>query len=369
MYELAQEDVDARGFTAAVLDPASLTAALHEAADTLGSVEVLQFGRVPRGDFMKPVLDTTVTDLDDPLAFSVKGPLTCVNAVLPGMRKLGRGSLLFVNGGSAVRPKASVAGTSIAFAGESAYAQMLHTALAPENVHVAQLIVPGAIRLRLRDLQPREAGRPALRPAHRPQGFPPLRRAHARAAGRHAMSTFVSLRRPLTATAAVGVLLLAAIACSDDSSAGQTPAATGTAASSSGPASTPASASASSTGSDRSTPMDIRVTIDGQEAQATLNGSPAARDLASLLPLTLELEDFHGTERIADPPRKLTTENAPGPQAPKTGDLTYYAPWGNLAIFYKDGASASSDLLILGHIDADADQLSGADRITIEATS
>ncbi|MFH9412462.1 MULTISPECIES: cyclophilin-like fold protein [Streptomyces] len=183
------------------------------------------------------------------------------------------------------------------------------------------------------------------------------------------MSTFVSLRRPLTATAAVGVLLLAAIACSDDSSAGQTPAATGTAASSSGPASTPASASASSTGSDRSTPMDIRVTIDGQEAQATLNGSPAARDLASLLPLTLDLEDFHGTERIADPPRKLTTENAPGPQAPKTGDLTYYAPWGNLAIFYKDGASASSDLLILGHIDADADQLSGADRITIEATS
>ncbi|TPM88667.1 hypothetical protein FKO01_56855 [Mesorhizobium sp. B2-3-3] len=115
--------------------------------------------------------------------------------------------------------------------------------------------------------------------------------------------------------------------------------------------------------------MDIRVTIDGQEVEATLNGSPAARDLASLLPLTLDLEDFHGTERITDPPRKLTTENAPEPQAPKTGDLTYYAPWGNLAIFYKDGPSASEDLLVLGHIDADADQLSGAGRITIEAAS
>ena len=113
--------------------------------------------------------------------------------------------------------------------------------------------------------------------------------------------------------------------------------------------------------------MDIRVTLDGQPVDATLNGSPAARDLASLLPLTLDLQDFHGTERIADPPRKLATQDAPEPQAPRTGDLTYYAPWGNLAIFYKDGPSASADLLVLGHIDAEADQLSGAERITIES--
>ncbi|MFG3236789.1 cyclophilin-like fold protein [Streptomyces antibioticus] len=115
--------------------------------------------------------------------------------------------------------------------------------------------------------------------------------------------------------------------------------------------------------------MDIRVTIDGRSVDASLNDSPAARDLASLLPLTLRLEDFHGTERIADPPRKLTTEDAPEPQAPKTGDLAYYAPWGNLAVFYKDGPSASSDLLVLGRIDADAGVLSTADRITIEAVS
>ena len=38
-----------------------------------------------------------------------------------------------------------MAGTSIAFAGEGAYAAMLHETLAAENVHVGQLIVPGAI--------------------------------------------------------------------------------------------------------------------------------------------------------------------------------------------------------------------------------
>ncbi|MFE6667340.1 cyclophilin-like fold protein [Streptomyces sp. NPDC057697] len=177
--------------------------------------------------------------------------------------------------------------------------------------------------------------------------------------------TTSTLRRAPTTAATAGVLLPAATACSDDSSAEQTP--TSASASSSAPPSAPATASESPTGSDRSTPMDIRVTLDGQEVEATLNGSPAARDLASLLPLTLDLKDFHGTERIADLPRKLTTENAPEPQAPKTGDLTFYAPWGNLALFYKDGPSAFSDLLVLGHIDAD--QLAGADRITIEAAS
>nr|WP_133889353.1 cyclophilin-like fold protein [Streptomyces sp. BK208] len=173
------------------------------------------------------------------------------------------------------------------------------------------------------------------------------------------------VRRALTATATTGLLLLAACACSDTSPE-QTPA-TDSPSSASGQPQT--SVSASTSGSDRRTPMDIHVTIDGRPVDATLNDSPAARDLASLLPLTLDLEDFHDTERIADPPRKLTTEGAPEPAAAKVGDIAYFAPWGNLAIFYKDGPSASSDLLILGHIDADADQLSGADRITIKAAS
>ncbi|MFJ2094638.1 SDR family NAD(P)-dependent oxidoreductase [Streptomyces sp. NPDC087901] len=144
--ELERDNITAHGFTADVLDAASLATALDAAASALGPVEVLQYSPVPRADFMKPVLDTTAPDLDAPLAFSVKGPIAAVNAVLPGMRALGRGTLLFVNGSSAVRPNPAVAGTSIAFAAESAYAAMLHDVLAPENIHTAQLIIPGAIR-------------------------------------------------------------------------------------------------------------------------------------------------------------------------------------------------------------------------------
>lgn len=144
--ELAREGIQARGFPADVLDIESLDAALYAAAKDLGPIEILQYSPVPRADFMKPVLDTGADDLDAPLAFSVKGPVAAVNAVLPGMRELGRGTLLFVNGSSAVRPNPKVAGTSIAFAAESAYARMLHDTLAPENIHTAQLIIPGAIR-------------------------------------------------------------------------------------------------------------------------------------------------------------------------------------------------------------------------------
>jgi NADP-dependent 3-hydroxy acid dehydrogenase YdfG len=144
--DLARDGIQARGYTADVLDIESLTAALHAAAADLGPIEILQYSPVPQAHFMKPVLDTNADDLDAPLAFSVKGPVTAVHAVLSGMRELGRGTLLFVNGSSAVRPNPKVAGTSIAFAAESAYAHMLHDALAPENIHAAQLIIPGAIR-------------------------------------------------------------------------------------------------------------------------------------------------------------------------------------------------------------------------------
>ncbi|MEV0493358.1 cyclophilin-like fold protein [Streptomyces atratus] len=87
-----------------------------------------------------------------------------------------------------------------------------------------------------------------------------------------------------------------------------------------------------------------------------MNDNPAARDLADLLPLTVDLKDFHGTERIGCPPRKLNTAGAPEPTAAKAGDLACYAPWGNLALFHRDGPAADANLLILGHIDADPDR-------------
>lgn len=144
--ELGQAGITARGYTADVRDAAALTTALDRAAAELGPIEVLQYSPIPQREFLRPVLETTAADLRAALEFSVLGPLTAVAQVLGGMREAGQGTVLFVNGSSAIRPNATYAGTSIAFAGESAYAQMLHDALTGSGVHVGQLIIPGAIR-------------------------------------------------------------------------------------------------------------------------------------------------------------------------------------------------------------------------------
>ncbi len=143
--ELRASGYRAQGFAANVRDGDSLRAALEATTEQLGPIEVLQYSPLPAKEYMRPVLETTAEDLVGPVEFSVYGSVNAVRQVLPGMRAIGTGTILFVNGGSAVRPGARVTGTSVAFAGESAYAQLLHDAVAEEHVHVGQLIIPFGI--------------------------------------------------------------------------------------------------------------------------------------------------------------------------------------------------------------------------------
>jgi short-subunit dehydrogenase len=146
--ELEQDGVQARGFTADVRDPESIAVALEQVAETLGPIEVLQYSPLPQKDFMRPVLETTPADLRGPVEFSIYGSVAAVHQVLPGMHHLDEGatpSILFVNGGSAVKPGRNVAGTSIAFAGQAAYAELLHEVLGEEGIYVGQLIIGGRI--------------------------------------------------------------------------------------------------------------------------------------------------------------------------------------------------------------------------------
>ncbi|MCY7397102.1 MAG: SDR family NAD(P)-dependent oxidoreductase [Nocardioides sp.] len=149
--ELERDGVQARGYVADVRDPASIAAALEKAAEELGPVEVLQYSPLPQKDFMRPVLETTPADLVGPIEFSIYGPVAAVHQVVPGMRFLpkdhgqDRGTILFVNGGSAVKPGRNVTGTSVAFAGQAAYAELLHEVLGEEGIQVSQLIIGGRI--------------------------------------------------------------------------------------------------------------------------------------------------------------------------------------------------------------------------------
>ncbi len=98
--------------------------------------------------------------------------------------------------------------------------------------------------------------------------------------------------------------------------------------------------------------MLLTIKVNGTLLKAKLLDNPTARDFYSLLPLSLTLKDYASTEKIAYLDRKLSTEQAPDGIAGKKGDITYYAPWGNLAIFYKDFGYAKG-LIKLGQLEGD----------------
>lgn len=114
-------------------------------------------------------------------------------------------------------------------------------------------------------------------------------------------------------------------------------------------------------------PMKIKIEVDGTEITATLYNNATAKDLVSRLPLTVELEDYAGNEKIFYPKPKLATTGAPAGYQASKGDITYYSPWGDIAIFYKDFSYASG-LVSVGKIDGNGiDELlfKGSKKVTI----
>lgn len=114
----------------------------------------------------------------------------------------------------------------------------------------------------------------------------------------------------------------------------------------------------------------IRITVDGKIVQGVIEDNPTAREFLAQLPLTTKLEDYSSTEKITYLSKKLSTQGAPAGCDPDVGDITYYAPWGNLAIFYKD-FGYSQGLIKLGRITSGIEHLKyqGSKNATIELVS
>src|SRR3954452_14621356 len=143
--QLESEGIRSAGASADIRDADALARAIATLAERVGPVEVLEYSPLPAREFMKPILDTDVDDVRGPLEFSVLGAGAAARAVIGPMIAAGRGTLLFTTGGAAVNPYPLRAGVGISFAGEVAYARMLHDELADKGVHVAHTAVGGQI--------------------------------------------------------------------------------------------------------------------------------------------------------------------------------------------------------------------------------
>jgi len=97
----------------------------------------------------------------------------------------------------------------------------------------------------------------------------------------------------------------------------------------------------------------IRITVNKLEVEAILNNSEMSRDFISLLPLDLTMKDLFCREKFAPLPRSISSE---GIQIQKyeIGDIAYWAPGEDLAIFYRqDGQRIEEGLYILGRVKND----------------
>lgn len=87
-------------------------------------------------------------------------------------------------------------------------------------------------------------------------------------------------------------------------------------------------------------PLQLRVSSGDKIVIYELHDNVAARQLYNQLPLIIEVKDYGNSEKIFYPPEKLNTANLPLASA-RSGTLAYYAPWGNVVMFYEDFHSAN----------------------------
>lgn len=102
--------------------------------------------------------------------------------------------------------------------------------------------------------------------------------------------------------------------------------------------------------------MRIQIAFEDHVFTATLYDNPTARDLFSMLPIDLSIEDYSNNEKIAYPSRKLSVDGRTEFSNEAPGDICYYIPWGNI-VFYYAGYSAASSLVRLGRLDGGIDPL------------
>lgn len=111
--------------------------------------------------------------------------------------------------------------------------------------------------------------------------------------------------------------------------------------------------------------MKLKITIGQNTATAILYDNPTSRDFATMLPLTVEMDDYANTEKVFYPSRKLSTKDAPKGFKPSEGDITLFAPWGNIALFYKD-FSYFNGLISMGKITSGIDHFNAKGKIAVK---
>ena len=118
-----------------------------------------------------------------------------------------------------------------------------------------------------------------------------------------------------------------------------------------------------------STAMKISIKIDGKTLTAILAHNATAHDFASVLPLNISMNDLFGREKYANLPKALS-EKGPRTKSYEVGDIAYWSPAHDVAIYYRQNGESipSPGIIPIAKIDAGAEAFNVADsvRVTME---
>jgi hypothetical protein len=170
------------------------------------------------------------------------------------------------------------------------------------------------------------------------------------------MPTTIRLRpRPQagpTLLAAALIVLLAGVATNsvDNETSGATT------------ANTTSPAAIAPTSTERTGATRITIHVGDDTATAALADTPAARDFAAMLPVTIVTRDLFGQAKADQLPRNLAAGDTGRASDYAVGDLGYWSPTGDLAIFYADDGQSlpPPGLVRLGTVDGELNAVADA---------
>lgn len=82
--------------------------------------------------------------------------------------------------------------------------------------------------------------------------------------------------------------------------------------------------------------MLVKISSQGQTAAFQLYDTVAAKEFYAQLPLKLDLSNFRDAQWMFYPPQTLNVTAAEAYHDGKKGELSYYEPWGDAFMLYKD---------------------------------
>ncbi len=151
--ELVSTLPNARGYACDVSDGAAIAGAFESIRGDLGEVDVLIYNA--GSGMWGSVEEVGGDDLETAWRINTLGSFLAAQQVIPAMKKAGRGTIVFVGATASLRGGAKFAAFASAKAAQRSLAQSMARHLWPEGIHVALLIIDGAIDLpRTREMMP-----------------------------------------------------------------------------------------------------------------------------------------------------------------------------------------------------------------------